>query len=75
MQQPDADQLGGDVHVADRHPGAADAAAHQVRRDPGRARTTTISSDEIARHRRAFGPVTDTPNSVALRHLDRAGGV
>ena len=26
----DADQLGGDVHVAHRHPHAADAAAHQI---------------------------------------------
>ena len=30
LHRPDADQLGGDVHVADRHPRAADAAAHQV---------------------------------------------
>ena len=30
MQRPDADDLGGDVHVAHRHPHAADPAAHQV---------------------------------------------
>ena len=30
LQHRDADDLGGDVHVADRHPGAAEAAAHEV---------------------------------------------
>ena len=30
LQRADADDLGGDVHVADRHPHAADAAAHDV---------------------------------------------
>ena len=30
LQRADADDLGGDVHVADRHPGAPDAAAHQT---------------------------------------------
>ncbi len=29
-QRPDADDLGGDVHVADRHPGAAGVRSHQV---------------------------------------------
>ena len=30
VHRPDADDLGGDVHVADRHPLAADMAAHDV---------------------------------------------
>ena len=30
MERPDADDLGGDVHVAHRHPHAADPPAHQV---------------------------------------------
>ncbi len=51
-QQPDADQLGRDVHVAHRHPHAPDAAVHEVRREP-RHRDDDRQHDEIARERRS----------------------
>ena len=58
-QQRDADDLGGDVHVADRHPGAADAPAHEVLGDQRQDDDDHQREQVALRRGREFEPEDD----------------
>src|SRR5450631_4007069 len=70
----DADQLGGDVHVAHRHPGTPDAPADQVRGEPRHYRDDR-EHDEIARDRRGVRPGDRNVEQRPRRHFDGSRNV
>src|SRR3546814_4106332 len=71
---PDADDLGGDVHVADRHPGAPDAAAHEVLGEQREDRHEH-QQEEILHCRPGAGAGGgEARQDVARRRRDDAGG-
>ena len=73
-ERPDADDLGGDIHVANGHPGAADAAAHQVlgnqRQDRDEAEQEVVLGDRLGLGAGDEG----ARQHLARRRGDHAGG-
>ena len=67
VDRADADHLGGDVHVAHRHPGPAHVAAHQVLRHQ-REDHHEAEAEEVLLDRRVDGPAED----IQRRHRHRA---
>ena len=64
-QETDAHQLGGDIHVADHHPGPADPATDEIRGDPGQQRHDG-EQREIARERRRVRAGDDDAKAVRV---------